>query len=140
MYNNYVVVLVCVKFNKNTNSNQKCILEGFHSWDPMVVVGFPGCLATFLRFFFLMFHQSLWLASSEDRNQNSVLTRQETTIRTKYVEYGGTEWFPIGKAVRQGCIVFSQLFHLYAGHIQKVRLDSECGGAIPKVAKLLADS
>ena len=39
----------------------------------MVVVGFLGCLAVFLRFFFLMFCQSLWPASSEDRSQNSVL-------------------------------------------------------------------
>ena len=39
---------------------------------PIVVVGFPGCLAVFLRFFFLTFHQSLWPASSEDRSQNSV--------------------------------------------------------------------
>ena len=36
------------------------ILEGFHGWDLMVVVGFLGCLAMFWRFFFL--------ASSEDRS------------------------------------------------------------------------
>ena len=64
----------CV-FLKNCmlKGNYTCILEGFHGQGPMVVVGFLGCVAVFLRFSFLTFCQSLWLASSEDRSQNSVL-------------------------------------------------------------------
>ena len=50
----------------------QCILEGFHGQDLMVVVGFPGYLAMFLRFFSLTFCQSLWPAFSEDRSQNIV--------------------------------------------------------------------
>ena len=38
----------------------------------LVVVGFLGSLAVFWSLFFLTFRQSLWLASSEDRSQNSV--------------------------------------------------------------------
>lgn len=32
-------------------------------------------------------------------------------------EYGETELFPIGKHVRQGCILSLSLFNLYAEHI-----------------------
>ena len=49
----------------------------------MIVVGFPGCLAVFLRFFFLTFHHSLWLASSEDRSQHSASRRDWWNVRKK---------------------------------------------------------
>ena len=39
---------------------------------------------------------------------------QEATVRT---EQGETEWFGIGKGVRQGCILSPYLFHLYAEQI-----------------------
>jgi len=41
---------------------------------------------------------------------------QEATVRT---EYGETEWFPIGKGVRQGCIVSPSLFNIYAEGIMR---------------------
>ena len=56
----------------------KHILKGFHGQDPMVVVGFLGCLAMFLRCFFLTFLQSLWPTSSEDRSQDLALRCQST--------------------------------------------------------------
>ena len=38
--------------------------------------------------------------------------------------YGKTDWFQIGKGVRQGCILSPCLFNLYAKYImQNVRLD-----------------
>ena len=38
--------------------------------------------------------------------------------------YGTTDWFQIGKGVRQGCILSPCLFNLYAEHImQNARLD-----------------
>ena len=58
------VILLVVR-----STNDECILEGFHGRDLMAVVGFLGCLAVFLRFFFLTFFQSPWLTSSEDRSQ-----------------------------------------------------------------------
>ena len=40
---------------------------------------------------------------------------QEATVRTKH----GTDWFQIGKGVRQGCILSPCLFKLYAGYIMR---------------------
>ena len=39
---------------------------------------------------------------------------QETAVRTGH---GKTDWFQIGKGVRQGCILSICLFNLYAEHI-----------------------
>ena len=41
---------------------------------------------------------------------------QETTVRTGH---GTTDWFQIGKGVRQGCILSPCLFKLYAEHLEK---------------------
>ena len=41
---------------------------------------------------------------------------QETTVRTRH---GTMDWFQIGKGVRQGCILSSYLFNLYAQHIKR---------------------
>ena len=41
---------------------------------------------------------------------------QEATVRT---EHGTTDWFQIGKGVRQGCILSPCLFNLYAEYIMK---------------------
>ena len=51
---------------------------------------------------------------------------QEATIRTGH---GTTDWFQIGKGVRQGCILSSCLFSLYAEYImQNVGLDEAQAG------------
>ena len=41
---------------------------------------------------------------------------QEATVRTGH---GATDWFQIGKGVRQGCILSSCLFNLYAEYIMR---------------------
>ena len=41
---------------------------------------------------------------------------QEATVRTGHAT---TDWFQIGKGVRQGCILSPFLFNLYAEHIMK---------------------
>ena len=41
---------------------------------------------------------------------------QEATVRT---EHGITDWFQIGKGVRQGCVLSPCLFNLYAEHIMR---------------------
>ena len=46
---------------------------------------------------------------------------QEATVRTGH---GSTDWFQIGKGVRQGCILSPYLFNLYADYIMRnARLD-----------------
>ena len=41
---------------------------------------------------------------------------QEATVRTRQ---GKTDWFQIGKGVRQGCILSPYLFNLYAEYIMR---------------------
>ena len=41
---------------------------------------------------------------------------QEATVRTRH---GTTDWFQIGKGVRQGCILSSCLFNLYTEYIMQ---------------------
>ena len=51
-------------------------------------------------------HKMLWFNSSY----------QEATVRTGY---GTTDWFQIGKGVRQGCILSPCLFNLYAEYMMR---------------------
>ena len=70
-----------------------------------------------------MDHKKLWKILKE-RGISDHLTcllrnlyaRQEATVRT---EHGTTDWFQIGKGVRQGCIWSPCLFNLYAEHIMR---------------------
>ena len=41
---------------------------------------------------------------------------QEVTVKTRH---GKTDWFQMGKRVRQGCILSSCLFNLYAEYIMR---------------------
>ena len=41
---------------------------------------------------------------------------QEETVRTGH---GTTDWFKIGKGIRQGCMLSPCLFNLYAEHIMR---------------------
>ena len=41
---------------------------------------------------------------------------QEATVRT---EHGTTDWFQIGKGVRQGCLLSPCLFNFYAEYIMR---------------------
>ena len=51
---------------------------------------------------------------------------QEATVRTRH---GKTDWFQIGKGVRQGCILSPCLFNLYTEYImQNARLDEAQAG------------
>ena len=53
-------------------------------------------------------------------------TGQEATVRTGH---GTTDWFQIGKGVRQGCILSPCLFNLYVEHImENARLDEAQAG------------
>ena len=46
----------------------------------------------------------------------NVYAGQEARVRTGH---GTTDWFQIGKGVRQGCILSLCLFNLYAGSIMR---------------------
>ena len=52
---------------------------------------------------------------------------QEATVRTRH---GTTDWFQIGKGVRQGCILSPCLFNFYAEYIMgNARLDEAQAGS-----------
>ena len=63
----------------------------------------------------------------------NLYTGQEATVRTRH---GITDWFQIGKGVRQGCILRPCLFNLYAEYISetlgwmKHKLESKLPGEI----------
>ena len=70
-----------------------------------------------------MAHNKLWktLKEMETPDHLTCLLRnlyagQEATVRTGH---GPTDWFQIGKGVRQGCILSPYLFNLYAEYIKK---------------------
>ena len=48
--------------------------------------------------------------------QRNLYAGQEATVRTGH---GTTDWFQIGKGVRQGCILSPCLFNLYAEYITR---------------------
>ena len=51
---------------------------------------------------------------------------QEAAVR---IGHGTTDWFQIGKGVRQGCILSPCLFNLYAEYIMRnARLDESQAG------------
>ena len=63
------------------------------NWKILKEMGIPDCLTCLLR---------------------NLYTGQEATVRTRHVT---TDWFQIGKGVRQGCTLSPCLFNLYADYI-----------------------
>ena len=56
----------------------------------------------------------------------NLCTGQEATVRTGH---GTTDWFQIGKGVRQGCLLSPCLFNLYAEYIMRnTRLEKAQAG------------
>ena len=56
----------------------------------------------------------------------NVYAGQEAIVRTRH---GTTDWFQIGKGVRQGCILSPGLFNLYAEYIMRnARLEEAQAG------------
>ena len=80
-----------------------------------------------------MDHHKLWkiLKDTEISNHLTNLLRnlyagQEARVRTGHVT---TDWFQIGKGVRQGCILSPCFFNLYAEYIMRnARLDEAQAG------------
>ena len=58
---------------------------------------------------------------------------QEATVRTGH---GTTDWFQIGKGVRQGCILSSCLFNFYAEYIMRNAGLEEVQAGIKRERKL----
>ena len=78
-----------------------------------------------------MDHNKLWKILRDENNRPTFLLRnlyagQEATVRSRH---GTTDWFQIGKKVRQGCTLSLCLFNLNAEYIkQNARLDEAQAG------------
>lgn len=89
------------------------------------------CFADYSKAFDWVDYEKLWVVLREKgRGHSTWLSWYINCIvdRKPLSVYGEREWCPIGKGVRQGCILYSCLFNLYLEHIiWKTRLDSEEG-------------
>ena len=81
------------------------------------------CFIDYAKAFDCVDHNKLWKILKEMgiRDHLICLLRnqyagQEATLRTGH---GTTDWFQIGKGVRQGCILSPCLFNLYAEYIMR---------------------
>ena len=81
------------------------------------------CFLDYAKAFDCVDHNKLWkiLKEMEIPDHLTCLLRylyagQEETVRTGH---GATDWFQIGKAVRQGYILSSCLFNFYAEYIMR---------------------
>ena len=81
------------------------------------------CFIDYVKVFDCVDHNKLWkiLKEMEIPGHLTYLLRnlyagQEATVRTRHET---TDWFQIGKGVRQGCILLPCLFNLYAEYIMR---------------------
>ena len=81
------------------------------------------CFIDYVKAFECVGHNKLWKILREmgiPDHLNYLLRNlyvgQAATVRT---EHGTTDWFQIGKGVRQGCILSPCLFNLYAEYIMR---------------------
>ena len=81
------------------------------------------CFIDYAKAFDYVDHKKLWKILKEMGISDhltcllrNLYTGQEAKVRT---EHETTDWFQIGKGVRQGCILSPCLFHLYAEYIMR---------------------
>ena len=81
------------------------------------------CFIDYAKAFDCVDHNKLWKILKEmgipdhlTRLLRNLYAGQEATVRTGH---GTTDWFQIGKGVRQGCILSPCLFNLYAEYIMR---------------------
>ena len=91
------------------------------------------CFTDYVKAFDCVDHNKLWKILKEMRIPDhltcllrNLYASQEATVRTGH---GTTDWFQIGKGVRQSCILPHCLFNVYAEYIMRnVRLDEAQAG------------
>ena len=94
------------------------------------------CFIDYAKAFDCVDHNKMWKIPQQmgipDHLRN-LYAGQEATVRTGH---GTTDWFQIGKGIRQGCILSLCLFNLYAEYImrnaglEKHKLESRLPGEI----------
>ena len=92
-----------------------------------------SCFIDYAKAFHCVDHNKLWQIFKEMEIPHHLIcllrnlyAGQEATVRTGH---GTTDWFQIGKGVRQGCRLSPCLFNLYAQYIMRnARLDEAPAG------------
>ena len=74
------------------------------------------CFTDYAKAFGCVDHSKLWKILKEMGIPDHLYAGQEATVRSGH---GTTDWFQIGKGVRQGCILSPCLFDLYAEYIMR---------------------
>ena len=99
------------------------------------------CFIDYAKAFDCVDHNKLWKILKEmgipdhlTSPLRNMYAGQEATLRTGH---GTTDWFQIGKGVRQGCILSPCLFNFYAEYIMRnARLEeTQAGIKIPRRKK-----
>ena len=82
------------------------------------------CFIDYAKAFDCVDHNKLWKILKEMRIPDhltcllrNLYAGQEATVRTGH--HGTTDWFQIGKGVRQSCILSPSLFNFYAEYIMR---------------------
>ena len=74
------------------------------------------CFTDYAKAFGCVDHSKLWKILKEMGIPDHLYAGQEATVRSGH---GTTDWFQIGKGVRQGCILSPCLFDLYTEYIMR---------------------
>ena len=105
--------------NRDQISNIRWIIE--KAWEFQKNIYF--CFIGYAKAFDYMDHDKLWKILKEMGIPDhltcllrNLYAGQEATVRTGHEI---TDWFQIGKGVRQGCILSPYLFNLYAEYIMR---------------------
>ena len=118
-------------------ANIRCIMEKAKEFQKNIYF----CFIDYAKAFDCVDHNKLWKILKEMGIPDhltcllrNLYAGQEAIVRTWH---GTTDWFQIGKGVRQGCILSPCLFNLYAEYImemlgwKKHKLESRLPGEIP---------
>ena len=106
-------------FTRDQIANILCIIKKAREFQKNIYF----CFIDYAKAFDCVDHKKLWniLKEMGIPDHLTCLLRnlyagQEATVRTGH---GTTDWFQIGKGVRQGCILSPCLFNLYAEYIMR---------------------
>ena len=99
--------------------NIRCIIKKAREFQKHIYF----CFIDYAKAFDCMDHNKLWKILKEMGIPDylscllrNVYAGQEARVRTRH---GTTDWFQIGKGVRQGCILSPCLFNLHAEYIMR---------------------
>ena len=100
-------------------ANFHCIIEKAREFQKNIYF----CFTDYAKAFDCVDHNELWKILKEMGTPDhltcllrNLYAGQEATVRTRH---GTTDWFQIGKGVRQGYILSPCLFNFYAEHIMR---------------------